>query len=106
MSTERELILAKRRRGIILKLVRQGHENQLPRMDDFEIWAMMQDLGQSAGRDQVLVLLQDLAVLDYVQFKQTANEMSGRTELSQIQLTARGLRFVLRGRNDEDVLFA
>ena len=60
MSAERELIQAKRRRGIILKPVRQGHEAQMSRMDDFEVYAMMQELGQSVGRDQVLTLLQDL----------------------------------------------
>jgi hypothetical protein len=38
---ERKLVLARRRRGIILKLVREGHENQLPRMDDFEMWTML-----------------------------------------------------------------
>lgn len=105
MSAERELILAKRRRGIILKLVRQGHENQFPRLDDFELFAMLQELGQSVGRDQVLTLLQDLEVLDYVSFKSITNENTGRKELSQIELTAAGLRFVTRGKSNEDVLF-
>jgi hypothetical protein len=105
MSAERELILAKRRRGIVLKLVRQGHENQFPRMDDFEVFAMMQELGQSTGRDQVLTLLQDLAVLEYIEFRTKVNEFSGRVELSQIMLTAKGLRFVTRAKSDEDVLF-
>lgn len=105
IDAERKLILARRRRGIILKLVRQGHESQLPRMDDFEVFAMLQNLGQSVGRDQVITLLQDLEVLDYLTFKQTVNEISGRTELSQVQLTAAGLRFVSAGRSNEDVLF-
>jgi hypothetical protein len=105
MSAERELIQAKRRRGIILKLVRQGHESQMPRMDDFEVFAMMQELGQSVGRDQILTLLQDLEVLEYLEFKSTANEMTGRTELKQIELSANGLRFVIRGKSNDDVLF-
>lgn len=105
MSGERELILARRRRGIILKLVRQGHEAQMPRMDDFEVFAMMQQLGQSVGRDQVLTILQDLEVLDYLTFKSTHNEITGRVELSLISLTAKGLRFVSAGKSDDDVLF-
>ena|ERR1035437_7950268 len=105
MSTERELIQAKRRRGIILKLVRQGHESQLPRMDDFEAFAMMQELGQSVGRDQVLTLLQDLHVLEYLCFKSSTNERTGCIELSQIELSAVGLRFVTRGKSNDDVLF-
>jgi|GEM_PF-4722433 len=106
MRAERELIQARRRRGIILKLVRQGHENQFSRMDDFEVWAMLQKLGQSIGRDQALTLLQDLEVLDYIDYKSSINEITGRTELSQIQLTANGLRFVTAGRSNDDVLFA
>jgi hypothetical protein len=105
MSAEREMVLAKRRRGIILKLVRQGHENQFSRLDDFELFAMMQELGQSVGRDQVLTLIQDLGVLEYVDYKQKHNEISGRTEISQIELTKAGLRFVTAGRSNEDVLF-
>ena len=105
MEAERRLVQARRRRGIILKLVREGHENQLSRMDDFEVWAVLQKMGLTVGRDQVLTLLQDLAVLDYILFKTEINEYSGRTELSQIVLTAAGLRFVTAGKSNEDVLF-
>ncbi len=105
MSAERELIQAKRRRGIILKLVRQGHEAQMSRMDDFEVYAMMQELGQSVGRDQVLTLLQDLQVLEYLDFDSSNNERTGRTELSEIELSPNGLRFVTRGKSNDDVLF-
>ena len=106
MSGERELVLTKRRRGIILKLVRQGHEAQLSRMDDFEVWTMLLKMGQTLGRDQVLTLLQDLQVLEYIDFKQTTNEVTGRVEISQIMLTAAGLRFMVARRSNEDVLFS
>jgi len=105
MEADRRLIQARRRRGIILKLVREGHENQLSRMDDFEVWAVLQKMGQKLGRDQVLTLLQDLAVLDYLDFKRATNEFTGRVELSQLALTATGLRFVTAGRSNDDVLF-
>jgi hypothetical protein len=105
MEADRRLIQARRRRGIILKLVREGHENQLSRMDDFEVWAVLQKMGQTLGRDQVLTLLQDLAVLDYLDFKRATNEFTGRVELSQLALTATGLRFVTAGRSNDDVLF-
>lgn len=105
MTPEREAILAKRRRGIILKLVRQGHENQFSRVDDFELFAMLQELGQTVGRDQVLTLLQDLQVLEYIDFKMVTNDVSGRTEISQMKLTATGLRFVTCGVSNDDVLF-
>ncbi len=104
MSAERELILTRRRRGIILKLVRQGHEAQLSRMDDFEVFAMMQELGQSVGRDQVLTLLQDLQTLDYLDFNQKTNEISGRKEISEISLTAKGLGLVVRRKSNDEVL--
>jgi hypothetical protein len=104
-AAERRAILAQRRRGIILKLVREGHENQLSRMDDFEVWAVLQKMGQTLGRDQVVTLLQDLEVLEYVAFKSKCNEFSGRIELSQIELTAVGLRFMTAGKSNDDVLF-
>jgi hypothetical protein len=102
---ERGQIQARRRRGIILKLVRQGHENQFSRMDDFEVWSMLLKLGQTVGRDQVLTMLQDLQVLDYLDYKSTMNEITGRMELSEVQLTANGLRFVTAGHSNDDVLF-
>lgn len=104
MSTERELIQTKRRRGITLKLVRQGHEAQLARMDDFEMYAMLQELGQNMGRDQVLTMLQDLQVLGLLNFQQHINELTGRTEIGMIELTAKGLGLVIRRKSNEDVL--
>jgi len=102
---ERKLVLARRRRGIILKLIREGHENQLPRLDDLELWTMLLKMAQTMGRDQVVTLLQDLRVLDYIDYKPTMNELTGRIELSQIELTAAGLRLMVVGRSNDDVLF-
>jgi hypothetical protein len=105
MEADRREIQMRRRRGIILKMVREGHENQLSRMDNFEVWAVLQKMGQTMGQEQVTTLLQDLAVLDYLDFKTQVNDISGRVELSQIMLTAAGLRFVTAGRSNDDVLF-
>ena len=105
IGAERNAVRQKRMRGVILKLVRQGHEAQFSRMDDLEVWAMLQKLGHSVGRDQVLTLLQDLEVLDYLSFKDEMDDMSGRILIKQIELTATGLRFVTSGRSNEDVLF-
>lgn len=104
IAEEREYIQAKRRRGTMLKLVRQGHEAQLHRMDDFEMWCMLQELGQQMGRDQVVTMVQDLGVLGYLKFKQDANEYSGRTEISQIELSPVGLAFVIRHKSNDDIL--
>jgi hypothetical protein len=105
MEAELREIQARRRRGIILKLVREGHENQLSRMDDFEVWVILLKMGQTTGRQQVVTLLQDLQVLDYIDFKQAVNEETGRVELSQITLSAAGLRFLTRRKSNDDVLF-
>jgi hypothetical protein len=106
MEAERRLVQARRRRGIILKLVREGHENQLSRMDDFEVWTMLLKMGQTLGRDQALTLLQDLQVLEYIDFKQSMNDITGRIEIAQIALTAAGLRFMVARKSNEDVLFS
>jgi hypothetical protein len=104
MSAERELVQTKRRRGIMLKLIRQGHEAQFSRMDDFEMFGMMQELGTSMGRDQVLTMLQDLQVLGYLTFKSGMNGITGRTEICEIELTAKGIGAVVRRKSDDDVL--
>jgi len=103
LEADRRLLQMRRRRGFILKQVRAGHENQLSRLDDFELWALCLKVGQTLGRDQVVTFLQDLEVLGYLDFKTTYNEYSGRVELSQIELTAMGLRFMVAGISNEDV---
>lgn len=103
MDAERRLLQARRRRGMIMKLVRGGHENQFSRMDDFEVWTMFQKMLQSVGRDQVVTMLQDLQVLNYIDFKTSHNEDTGRVMLSEIELTPLGLRFMMTRRSNEDV---
>lgn len=103
IDAEVELLRLRRRRGIILKLVRGNHENQGSRMDDFEIWSMMLKIVTGVGRDQVRTMLQDLAVLDYIDFKSQHNPESGELELSQIELTAAGLRFMVGRKSNDDV---
>jgi hypothetical protein len=103
LKAERELLKLRRRRGVILKLVRSNHLNQGPRMDDFEVWSIMQKMAQGIGRIEVITLLQDLEVLDYLSFKTSRDEDTGRTELTQIELTASGLRFMIAGRSNDDI---
>jgi hypothetical protein len=105
MSTERELIQMKRRRGNMLKFIRQGHEAQLDRMDDFEMHAMMQDIGSNMSLRQVLTMLQDLQVLGLVGFKQSFSEERERMIAEEIMLTRDGLALVVRRRNTDEVLF-
>jgi hypothetical protein len=104
MNAGQEMVQTMRRRGTLLKLVRQGHEAQLSRMDDFEAFAMMQELGHNMGRDQVLTMLQDLQILGYLNFRQGANEKTGQTEIAEIELTAKGLGLVIRRKSNDDVL--
>jgi hypothetical protein len=105
MEADRREILARRRRGIILKLIRENHESQDQRYTDGELWAMLLKIGQTVGRANVVTLLQDLQVLEYIDFKSTPDEEDGRLHLSEIMLTATGLRFYTRHRSNEDVSF-
>jgi hypothetical protein len=105
MSTERELIQIKRRRGNMMKLIRQGHEAQFERMDDFEMHAMMQDIGANMSLRQVLTMLQDLQTLGYVTFNQSFSEPKERVVAEQIMLTAAGLALVMRRKDNDEVLF-
>jgi hypothetical protein len=104
-ATELRAMQDRRRRGLIMSWVREGHMNQLSRMDDLQIWGMFLKLGLTVGREQVITLLQDLAVLEYIDFKQGMDEDSGRTTISQIQLTAAGLRFMTLRRSNDDVQY-
>jgi len=103
LDAEQELLRLRRRRGVILKLVRGNHENQGSRMDDFEIWSMMLKIFTGVGRDQVRTMLQDLQVLGYVDFKSEHDPDTGALQLSEIELTAAGLRFMMSRRGNDDV---
>lgn len=103
--TERELIQSKRRRGTMLKFIRQGHEAQMARMDDWEMYVMMQDLGANMSRNQVLTMLQDLRVLGLVTFTDRFDEERERKVAECIELSALGVGLVTRRKNTDEVLF-
>jgi len=105
MSNEQELIQTKRRRGNMLKFVRQGHEAQLERMDDYQMAKMMQDIGSRMSQRQVLTMLQDLQVLGYVTFSQHFCEFKERMVAEEIMLTAAGLALATRRQDNDEVLF-
>jgi hypothetical protein len=103
LEAEHRLLQTRRRRGVVLKLIRSGHQTQLSRMDDFELWTILLKMGTAMGRDQVRTMLQDLQTLGYIDFASDLNEDTGKYEMSQIELTAAGLRFMSIGRGNEDV---
>jgi hypothetical protein len=105
MSDERELIQMKRRRGNMLKFIRQGHEAQLDRMDDFEMGVMMQKIGANMSHRQTLTMLQDLHVLGLVTFTQSFSYEKERYVAEEIMLTAAGLALVVRRKDNDEVLF-
>lgn len=94
-----------RRRGTILKLVREGHEEQLSRMDDFEMFAILQDIGVTMSRNQVMTMLQDLAELGLMKFRTEFDQRGERYVARDIELTAAGTALVVRRRNTDEVRF-
>lgn len=105
MSNEQEVRQIKRQRATVLKMIRQGHEGQLHRMDDFEVWAAMQDLGMQMGRKAVLTMLQDLCVFGYLKYVQSFDEDEERIRLAEIELTAMGTAIAVRRQSNDEVLF-
>jgi hypothetical protein len=101
---QRRLVQKQRRRFTIMTLVREGHENQMSRMDDMELWTILLRLGVTVGRNQVRTMLQELEVLGYLEFKSAHNPESGELEISGIELTAPGVRFMDAGRSNDDIL--
>lgn len=106
MTTELEFRQIKRRRGNMLKFIRQGHEKQLDRLDDSMMQEMMRDVGSNMSARQVVTMLQDLSVLGYVTFKQSFNEELERYVAEEIMLTPGGLALVARRKDNDEVLFS
>lgn len=104
-GTDAEIRQIRRRRTTILKFVRQGHEAQRSRMDDFEVWTMMNDLGLRISRNAVITMLQDLCVLDYLRYKEGFSEERNLVTLNEIELTPRGITVYLRRQSNDDLLF-
>ena len=89
----------------MLKSIRQGHEKQLHRMDDFEMFCQMQDLGMRMSQNQVVTMLQDLAVFGYVKFVQGFDDVRERVCLTELELTAMGTAITVRRQSNDEVLF-
>ena len=105
MIEKLEQIRNGRARAEILKLVRSRHTAQKTRMDHVELWYMLRGIGIDVGENDVITFLQDLEVMNSLQFNSNRNRLTNRIEINQIQLTARGLA-VIEGRlTDDAVLF-
>jgi hypothetical protein len=104
MGNDLELNLTMRRRGTMLKLIRQNHEEQSERLDDFALAKVMSTLWHMSQR-QVLTMLQDLQIFGLVSFKQRFCNIRERTVAEEIMLTAVGVGLVNRRQDTDEVLF-
>lgn len=100
-----EMMRVRRRRAMMLRFIRDGHESQMSRMDDFDVYALMQDMGITMSRNQVMTMLQDLQTLGLVSFETVWNEVNERYVAQNLVLTAIGLGVVMRRKNTDEVLF-
>ena len=101
---ENEVAKKKRLRGQVLLFLQTNHEAQNSRVDDLELWGLMQDLHFGVGQNQVLTLLQDLCERGCLKYTEVPNRITGRMRLAEIQLTARGRDLVERTIVDPAVL--
>ena len=101
---ESQAVRKKRYRGAILQFVHTNREDQGSRMDDIQLWGLLQELNFEVGQNEVLSMLQDLESRQYLRFAVKKNRYSGRTEISQIELTSRGCDLVERIMEDPAVL--
>ena len=90
-----------RARGEILKLVRTRHRAQQNRMDHVELWHMLRGIGLDVGENDVITYLQDLEMLEAVEFESDKDRRTNRTSIVRIQLCPRGLR-ILEGKLVDD----
>ncbi|QHN04414.1 hypothetical protein FTO74_14355 [Granulicella sp. WH15] len=92
-----------RARGAILELVRRRHRAQNSRFDHVELWHMLRGIGIDVGENDVITYLQDLEVLELIEFATDKDRRTNRTSITHIQLCARGLR-LLDGKITEDTV--
>ncbi len=90
-----------RARGEILKLVRTRHRAQQNRLDHVELWHMLRGIGIDVGENDVITYLQDLEMLDMIEFTADKDRRTNRTSITMIQMCTRGLR-VLEGKVVDD----
>jgi hypothetical protein len=105
MNADQEIVQTKRRRGNMLKFIRQGHEAQFQRMDDFEMHAMMQDVGSNMSLRQVMTMLQDLQAFELITFRQRFDQQRERQVAEEIMLSPLGISLVTRRKNTDEILF-
>jgi len=106
MGTELELKQTRRRRGNVLKLIRQGHEQQLERMTDSALQALLQDIGCNMSARQVMTMLQDLQEIGYLKFEADFDEEKERMVARHIMLTSLGAIVAMRRKDNENVAFS
>jgi hypothetical protein len=104
-KTRMELLQMLRRRGNMLKFIRQGHQAQMHKLDDYMMWEMMCDINNRMSRNSIITMLQDMSVLGWVNFQTGWDDENERAILSDIVLTAAGLTLVIRKQNTAEVLF-
>lgn len=105
MSDKLDSIRSGRARGAILQLVRTRHRGQQSRMDHVELWHMLRALGLDVGENDVITYLQDLEMLECIEFKQENDRLTNRVSITQIQMCMKGLRLVEGSITDESILF-
>lgn len=99
-----DVAVQKRRRGLILELVYDGHRKQESRLDHLMLWGLMQDLGQNdVSQNEVVTLLQDLRDRKYLRFKQQKNDWDGRVSISEIEITPEGRDLVEKLKSNDAV---
>ena len=106
MITEQEFRQIVTRRGSMLKLIRQGHEQQLERMNDSQLQELMRDIRSNMSSRQVMTMLQDLQMLNYLTFELSFSDELERYVAKQIMLTAAGTALVARRVDTDEVRFS
>lgn len=91
-------------RGLILKAIYSNREEQLPLMDDVNLWGLLLDIRIEIGQNGVLTLLQDLRERGYVRFKEERNRLTGRKYCQMIEICGAGSDVVERTVVDPAVL--
>jgi hypothetical protein len=88
--------IQRRLRGQILRLLRESHEAQRPRLDDVTLAGVLERLQFDVTVNLVKTLVEDLGQRQLLKYERERDLISGKVSLRRIQILPRG-RDVLDG---------
>lgn len=87
-----------------LELVYGAFRNRTAALDHIMLWAMMQQLGQDLGVNDVIFIVRTLGDRNYVTYKEDKNRITNEVSISKLMITPSGCDIVEKNCEDPAVM--